>query len=111
MAARTIGIIINGATGGICNRQHLDHALVPIIREGGLLVGGERLMPDLLLVGRNESRLEAVARRHGLESWTTNLDEALAKPDYPIFFDAGVTGQRSGLLRAALNAGKDIYSE
>jgi predicted dehydrogenase len=111
MATRSIGIIINGATGGICNRQHLDHALIPIIREGGLSIDGEGLVPNLLLVGRDDGRLEAVARRHGLEKWTTDLDAALANPDYSIFFDAGVTGQRGRLLRAALNAGKDIYTE
>jgi predicted dehydrogenase len=111
MAAKTIGIIVNGATGGIANRQHLDQALVPLIREGGLETGTGRIVPELLLVGRDAGRLEAVARRFGLARWTTDLDGALADPDYPVFFDAGVTGARPGLLAAAIGAGKHVYAE
>ena len=36
MAIRTIGIILNGATGRICSTQHLANALAPIRDEGGL---------------------------------------------------------------------------
>ena len=60
--ARRIGIIVNGATGGVTNTKHLSHVLVPIIREGGLrLENGERLIPDLLLLARNDARLKEVA--------------------------------------------------
>jgi len=111
MAAVRLGIIINGATGGIATRQHLDRALVPIIREGGLSVGGDTVVPDLLLVGRDEERLKAVAQRFGLDKWTTDLSSALANADYPVFFDAGVTGARAGLLRRAIEAGKHVYAE
>lgn len=111
MTARRIGIIINGATSGICNRQHLPVALVPIIREGGLPVNGERVVPDLLLVGRNGDRLKQVASAHGIEKTSTDLDAALSDPAYSIFFDAGITGKRSGLIKAALEAGKDVYTE
>ena len=63
MATRTVGIIVNGATSGICNRQHLQSALVPIIREGGVAIGDDRVLPRLLLVGRDADRLQAVARK------------------------------------------------
>lgn len=111
MAVKTIGIIMNGATSGICNRAHLGAALVPIIREGGLKIGGEQVMPELLLVGRDRGRLEQVAARFGLDKVSTDLDAALADPAYPIFFDAGITGNRARLVRAALEAGKDVYAE
>ena len=42
MATKTIGIILNGATGRICSTQHLANALVPIRNEGGLPVGDDR---------------------------------------------------------------------
>ena len=61
MPSQTIGIIVNGATGRIASTQHLANALVPIIREGGLSVDGQHLLPRLLLVGRNGSRLAAIA--------------------------------------------------
>ncbi|MBJ3774614.1 Gfo/Idh/MocA family protein [Acuticoccus mangrovi] len=109
--AKTIGIIVNGATSGISNRQHLPQALVPIIREGGLDIGGERFVPDLLLLGRNEAKLRRVAAQYGLDKIATDLDAALADPAYPIFFDSGVTGHRPTVLRKALEAGKDIYTE
>lgn len=111
MAARSIGIIVNGATSGICNRQHLAAALVPIIREGGLEVGGERLVPELLLVGRDAGRLQRVADAFGLGKISTDLDTALSDPAYNVFFDAGITGNRARLVKAALEAGKDVYAE
>ena len=42
MALRTIGIILNGATGRICSTQHVANALVPIRDEGGLPAGADR---------------------------------------------------------------------
>lgn len=111
MAAEPLGIIINGATSGIVNRQHLGQALGPIIEEGGLRVGDRTIMPKPLLVGRNEDRLKQVAERFGLDSWSTDLDEALTRDGYPVFFDAGVTGHRPRVLRAAIEAGKHVYSE
>jgi predicted dehydrogenase len=111
MATQTIGIIVNGATGRIGSTQHLANALVPIIREGGLALGSDRLLPRLLLVGRNADRLAAVARAHGIRDWTTDLDGALSDSDCSIFFDAAATQQRLTVLEQAIAAGKHIYSE
>src|SRR6266516_4316037 len=111
MARRTIGIIVHGATGRIGSTQHLANALIPIIEEGGLALGDERLLPRLLLVGRDADRLAAVARAHALTDWTTDLDAALADPTYTIFFDAAATQQRVAVLGKAIAAGKHIYSE
>jgi predicted dehydrogenase len=111
MALKDIGIIVNGATGRIGSTQHLANALAPIRDEGGLVVGGDRIVPRLLLVGRDGERLKAVARTYGIGDWTTDLDAALAKPDFPIFFDAAATQQRVAALSKAIAAGKHIYSE
>src|SRR5262245_36350687 len=106
MARQTIGIIVNGATGRIGSSQHLANALLPIIDEGGLAVGDDRLVPRLLLMGRDAGRLAAVARTHKLADWTTDLDTALADPAYAIFFDAAATQGRVAVLEKALAAGK-----
>ena len=111
MATQTIGIIVNGATGRIGSTQHLANALVPIIAEGGLALGADRLLPRLLLVGRDSDRLAAVARAHKVADWTTDLDAALADPAYAIFFDAAATEQRVAVLEQAIAAGKHVYSE
>jgi predicted dehydrogenase len=111
MATQSIGIIVNGATGRIGSTQHLANALIPIVNEGGLALGEDRLLPRLLLVGRDAGRLAAVARAHKLEDWTTDLDAALADPAYAIFFDAAATQQRVSVLQKAIAAGKHIYSE
>ena len=111
MATETIGIIVNGATGRIGSTQHLANALVPIIAEGGFALGADRLLPRLLLVGRDSDRLAAVARAHNMADWTTDLDAALADPAYAIFFDAAATEQRVAVLEQAIAAGKHVYSE
>src|SRR5215471_1267965 len=108
MATRSIGIIVNGATGRIGSTQHLANALVPIMAQGGLAVGDDRLIPRLLLVGRDAERLAAIARSHQLADWTTDLDAALSDPDYDIFFDAAATQQRVAVLAKAIAAGKHV---
>jgi predicted dehydrogenase len=111
MASQTIGIIVNGATGRIGSTQHLANALIPIIEEGGVALGKDRLLPRLLLAGRDAVRVAAVARRHKLADWTTDLDAALADPAYAIFFDAAATQQRVAVLEKAIAAGKHVYCE
>ncbi len=110
MTTHTIGIILNGATGRICSTQHVANALGPIRDEGGLAVGQDRIVPRLMLVGRNAEKLAAVAQKHNAES-TTDLDKALADPAFTVFFDAAATSQRQGVLEKAIAAGKHIYSE
>ena len=112
MARTTIGIVLNGVTGRMGYRQHLVRSLLAIREQGGLpLRDGTRLWPELVLVGRSESKLREIADRHGLTEWTTDLTAALARPDMQIYFDAQVTAQREKALRLAIEAGKHIYTE
>ncbi|MEV1287156.1 Gfo/Idh/MocA family oxidoreductase [Micromonospora sp. NPDC049679] len=112
MARTTIGIVLNGVTGRMGYRQHLVRSLLAIREQGGLpLRDGTRLWPELILVGRNETKLREIAERHGLTEWTTDLAAALARPDVQIYFDAQVTAQREKALRLAIEAGKHIYTE
>src|SRR4051794_31456811 len=110
MSTPTIGIIINGATGRIASTQHLANALAPIRAEGGLPVGDERVMPRVLLVGRNAEKLKVLADQHGVE-WSTDLDHALSDAAFPVLFDAAATHQRHEVLQKAVAARKHIYSE
>jgi len=111
MSQHTNGIIVHGATGRIASTQHLANALAPIINEGGLALGDDRVLPRLLLVGRDEGRVAALARAHNIADWTTDIDAALASRDHAIFFDAAATGQRVATLERAIAAGKHVYCE
>src|SRR5215470_1609874 len=111
MPSRTIGIILHGATSRIGSTQHLKNALVPIRAEGGLAVGGDRIMPQLILVGRDKERLAGIARENGGAAWTTDLDAALSDPAYTLLFDAAATHQRKVTLEKGIAAGKHIYAE
>ena len=76
--------------------------MMPIRDQGGVeLADGDRLVPDLLLVGRNEEKLRTIAERHDLKNWTTDVDEALANPNYEVYFDALVTNLRVANLKKA----------
>ena len=109
---KRIGIIMHGVTGRMGLNQHLIRSIVALRAEGGVLLSnGERVMPDPVLVGRNAARLEELARKYGIERWTTDLDGALADPDDAIFFDAATTQMRTELVSKALDAGKHIYCE
>jgi predicted dehydrogenase len=111
MATNTIGIIVNGATGRIGSTQHLQNALVAIRREGGLAIGDDRVVPRVVLVGRDAERLAATAKAHDVDEWSTDLDAALVNRDFAVFFDAAATHQRSAVLEKAVLAGKHIYCE
>src|SRR5215831_5333739 len=112
MAANRLGIIMHGITGRMGYNQHLVRSILAIRDQGGvLLANGDRVMPDPILVGRNEEKLAEIARRHGVARHTTNLDQALSNKEDTLFFDAGSTQMRAGLLTKAINAGKMVYCE
>src|SRR5207248_2386736 len=76
MTRKVITVALNGVTGRMGYRQHLVRSLLAIREQGGIqLEDGSALYPEPILVGRNSERLRAVAERHGLERWTTSLDE------------------------------------
>jgi len=112
MTRRTIGIAMNGVTGRMGYRQHLMRSILALREQGGLELGdGTVLWPEPILVGRHAAKLEQIAVRHGLERWTTSLDEALAEPDVEVYFDAQVTSARVDAVRRAIDAGKHVYTE
>jgi predicted dehydrogenase len=112
MRQRRIGIIMHGVTGRMGTNQHLVRSILEIRRQGGVaLKDGTRVIPDPLLVGRNAAKVEELARKHGVERWTTDLGAALKSKDDDIFFDAASTKLRPRLLRRAIAAGKHVYCE
>jgi predicted dehydrogenase len=109
---RTLGIAMNGVTGRMGYRQHLLRSILAIRDQGGLpAADGSVIWPEPVLVGRSATKLRALAEQHGIERWTTDLDEALRSHDVTIYFDALVTSQREKSIRAALEAGKHVYTE
>ncbi len=107
-----VGIIMNGVTGRMGTNQHLMRSIVEIIRQGGVQVGpSEFILPDPVLVGRNETKLKKLAEMSGINKWTTNLDSVMNDPQYSVYFDAQTTGRRAAAVKQAAAAGKHVYCE
>lgn len=107
-----VGIIMNGVTGRMGTNQHLMRSIVEIIKQGGLkLANGNVIMPDPVLVGRNQAKLEDLGKRSGISKISTDLDAVLQDESYSIYFDAQTTGRRAEAIRKAVKAGKHIYCE
>jgi predicted dehydrogenase len=112
METRTVGIAMNGVTGRMGLNQHLLRSILAIRAQGGLFTAdGHRIVPEPILVGRNEDRLRRLAEEHKVERWTTRLDDVLADPGVDIYFDAQVTSARESAVERAIAAGKAIYCE
>src|SRR5438270_14075489 len=112
MSEKRIGIIMHGVTGRMGTNQHLVRSILEIRKQGGVaLKDSTRLMPDPLLVGRNAGKVQALARQHGIERWSADLDDALKSKHEAIFFDAAPTLLRLRLLKRSISSGKPVYCE
>jgi predicted dehydrogenase len=106
-----VGIILNGATSGLCRNQHL-RALMAIIAEGGLPANdGDRIIPKPMLLGRNAESLRLLADASGGLRWTDDFNAALGSKEDTIFFDVASTGLRYANVCRAIEAGKHVYCE
>ena len=112
MKTHTIGIIMNGVTGRMGTNQHLLRSIDAIIKQGGIQVGPEEIiMPDPILVGRNETKLKKLVEISSAEKYTTDLDGVINNPAYPVYFDAQSTLRRFDAVKQAAAAGKHVYCE
>jgi predicted dehydrogenase len=112
MTRKIINVALNGVTGRMGYRQHLIRSVLSIREQGGvLLADGTAVYPEPILVGRSEERLRAIAERHGLDRWSTSLDEVLSDPAVDVYFDTQVTSAREPSLAKAIAAGKHVYTE
>ena len=103
---------MNGVTGRMGTNQHLVRSILAIREQGGVkLPGGDTIWPEPVLVGRNETKVAALAARHGLSRWSTDLEACLAEPELTLYFDAQVTNLRVESVKRAIAAGKDVYCE
>jgi predicted dehydrogenase len=103
---------MNGVTGRMGTNQHLVRSILAIIKQGGVKVSDNlTIMPDPILTGRNESKLAALAKAHGLEKYTTSVPKALDDPTTEVFFDASSTLLRSKFVEMAVDAAKAVYCE
>src|SRR4029079_5689271 len=112
MPQKSIGVIMNGVSGRMGYRQHLVRSILAIREQGGVeLSDGTRVQVEPILVGRYAQKLAELAEKHGIEHWTTNLDEALADDRWQIYAHFLVTKARAAAIRKAIAAGKAIYTE
>ena len=112
MSRKVVQVALNGVTGRMGYRQHLVRSLLSIREQGGVVLDdGTAVYPEPILVGRSEERLRGIAGRHGLQRWSTSLDEVLADPAVDVYFDAQVTAAREASLARAIAAGKHVYTE
>jgi predicted dehydrogenase len=111
MSIHTTGIIMNGVTGRMGTNQHLERSIMAIRNQGGIVVGDDTIMPEPILVGRNEDKLRGLSERFGGIPFTTDLDSALNNDAYSIYFDAQTTQRRVASVKQAIAAGKHIYCE
>src|SRR5258708_18898074 len=103
MPTRTIGIVIDGATGRLGATQHL-RALLAMRGEGGLPLGnGDRLMPEPVLFGRNPEKLAPLAEKSGGLHLRTHRDASPAAPAIEIYIDAHPTCSPPEPVRAAFS--------
>jgi predicted dehydrogenase len=109
---RRLGILMNGVTGRMGTRQHLVRSVLAIREQGGVVMpDGEVVVPEPILLGRSEKKLRSLAETHGIERWSTDLEESLADPEVEIYFDSQTTTRRTEAVRAAIEAGKHVYCE
>jgi predicted dehydrogenase len=112
MTRKVINIALNGVTGRMGYRQHLERSLLSIRAQGGItLDNGTTIYPEPILVGRRDDRLREIAEMHGLARWSTSLDEVLSDPLVDVYFDTQVTSAREESLAKAIAAGKHVYTE
>lgn len=68
MTEHKVGIIMNGVTGRMGTNQHLLRSISEIIKQGGVKTSsGESIMPDPILVGRDENKLQKLCLVSGVK--------------------------------------------
>ena len=103
---------MNGVTGRMGTNQHLKRSILAIRGQGGARAcRGQVVLPDPILVGRNEAKLRELASQTGIAKYSTDLDACLSDPDYSIYFDARTTNLRVEGVKRAIEAGKAVYCE
>ena len=107
-----VGVIMNGVTGRMGTNQHYIRSILAIRKQGGVKVSdGEYILPEPVLVGRNEAKLRQLAALGDGIRYMTDLKSALDDPRNTIYFDAQTTGRRADAVKSAIAKGKHVYCE
>ncbi|WP_434614281.1 Gfo/Idh/MocA family protein [Arthrobacter sp. A5] len=104
-------IAMNGITGRMGYRQHLLRSILPLRDSGLVLADGTTIDIEPILVGRNEEKVRELAKRHGVDEWSTDMDAVINDPSVDVVFDASMTSLRAATLKKAMAAGKHIFTE
>lgn len=103
---------MNGVTGRMGTNQHLMRSITEIRKQGGVrLSSGDIIMPDAILVGRDEAKLARLCAMSGISNMSTDLDSVLRDQGFTVYFDAQTTGRRAEGVKKAIKAGKHVYCE
>jgi predicted dehydrogenase len=112
MKTHSLGIIMNGVTGRMGTNQHLVRSILAIRQQGGVRISDdETIMPEPVLLGRNDNKLRAISAAHGGFPYSTDMDALLGDPKLHIYFDAQTTVLRVAAVKRAVAAGKHVYVE
>ena len=99
---------MNGVTGRMGTNQHLLRSMAEIIKQGGVKIGGgETIMPDPILVGRDLSKLEKLRALSDVKRISTNLAETLADPS--LRRNIAIAGAKTAKEKLSLKAMTDQY--
>src|ERR1700722_6694960 len=107
----SVGVIINGVTGRMGTRQHLERSILAIRQQGGLKLPAATIMPEPILVGRNADKLKSMSQQYGGLPFSTDLSAVLSDKRYPVYFDSQATNLRIKSVTQAIAASKHVYCE
>jgi len=93
-------------------RQHVERSLAAIIADGGIpIAGGDVIIPEPFLLGRNEETLAPVAKHFGFP-YGTDLEARFRRFEpSAVFFEGGPTKIHYEGLRRAIDSGMHVYTE
>lgn len=95
-------LLLNGATGRMGQKRHLEGALVEL--------AAAEFDLEIFLVGRNPEKLGEISRKYGL-SVSGTAEEALTQGSFDLFFECSNPLVRPNLLEQAMRAGIGVYTE
>ena len=108
MGQRVVGIIMNGVTGRMGMNQHLIRSILAIREQGG--IADRRRRGHLARAAARRPQRGASSRRWPLSTGSsagrTDLDAALADPQYEIYFDAQLTSARPAAVESRDRGGQ-----